>query len=70
MEQLSGELKECLQTIGFIQLEKIPKLKEIKKAYFTMSKELHPDKNMDENDEIKKEYKEKFKKLLSAYTNI
>ena len=70
MENISEDIRENLKTLGFIQLEKMPKLKEIKKAYFTMSKELHPDKHMDENEETKKEYEEKFKILLSAYTNV
>ena len=56
-----------LQILGFENLLQLPKLKEVKKAYFQKSKELHPDKHMSDNETTKKEYEEKFKVLLSAY---
>ena len=70
MENITEEIQHNLKTLGFLEIERLPKLQEVKKAYFAMSKELHPDKHMAKNDTIKKDFEEKFKLLLSAYKNV
>ena len=70
MDQISEELKEFFQVLGLTVSEHLPKLKEVKKAYYDRSKEIHPDKHMNEEEEEKKLFQEKFKRLHTAYTTI
>ena len=64
------EVFEDLKTLGFKEYEKLPKLKDVKKSYYEMAKALHPDKHMDEDENVKKEFEEKFKILMNAYKRL
>ena len=70
MSKYSDEVIKDLNTLGFKELEELPKLKDVKKSYYEMAKELHPDKHMDEDENVKKEFEEKFKTLLNAYKRL
>ena len=70
MENLSEEICEFMKVLGFDNVRHIPKLKEVKKSYYDRSKEIHPDKHMNENESVKKSFEEQFKKLHTAYTTI
>ena len=67
---MSDELVMNLRILGLQSIPKLPKLKEVKKAYFQKSKELHPDKHMSDEEDIIKEFEEKFKVLLNAYRKV
>ena len=70
MEDISDQIRKDFEILGFVDFERIPKLKEAKKAYFERAKEFHPDKHMDEDETTKKAFEEEFKTLLSAYKNV
>ena len=52
---------------AILGLEKSAGDSEIRKAYFKKSKEYHPDKHSNENDELKEDFSRKFKLAKEAY---
>ena len=70
MEALSKEMLNCFDLLGFKNPKCLPSLKEVRKAYYNMSKNIHPDKHNTEEEEMKKKYEEEFKNLSNAYTEV
>lgn len=67
---VSDEIKSDFKRLGFEIVEgHIPKIKEIRKAYHRLSKEKHPDKHPEANDEERKTYEQEFQELLNSYNN-
>ena len=58
---LNKKLKSNLELLGFCGISDIPKLKEIRLAYYRLAKIHHPDKNPGANDETKEELENNFK---------
>ena len=67
---MTKELLDCLQLFNFEEKEMFPQLKEVRRRFFKMAKECHPDKNSGENEESKKKKEEQFKEILNAYNEI
>ena len=70
MNNISEEIREDIKVLGFKETKNLPKLKDMKKAYYDMAKALDPDKHMDEDEKVKKQYEEKFKVLTNAYRRV
>ena len=59
-----------MEILGIYEEEKLPKLKDAKRAYYEQSKALHPDKHAREDENTRKHFEEKFKELLTAYRKV
>ena len=66
----NGDLKQALKILGFQSLSVLPKLQEIRKAFFNIARQNHPDKNSKEDNATKESRQEYFKTLLNAYNYV
>ena len=62
--------KDGLQAYKILEIEKSASNDEVKKAYRNMAKKYHPDRVVTDNEAIKKDAEEKFKKVQKAYETI
>ena len=56
---MESVLKEALETLGFMDVTEVPRMKDIRKKWMKLSLLLHPDKSTGS--------KEAFQKLVAAY---
>ena len=66
---ITQEIRCQLELLGFKE-EQIPGVKEIRKSFIQLSKQLHPDKNTSLSEEDKRNAEERFKNILVAYTSL
>ena len=64
------EISAHLKTLGLENMNRLPKLIEIRKTYLKLSKQLHPDMHVNKKEETRKEAEESFKNLFNAYTIV
>jgi DnaJ like chaperone protein len=62
--------KDAESDYKILEIEKSATDEEVKKAYRKMAVKFHPDKVSHLGDDIQKDAKEKFQKVLAAYENI
>ena len=69
-KNLNSGLVVALQMLGYEDINEIselPKLEDVRKAFFNSARRTHPDKNSKSDNKTKEKLEESFKKLLNAY---
>ena len=71
MEQkYQSEIVEALKTLGYVNINELPSLKELRKEFFNSARKNHPDKNSKKDQVTKNENEETFKRILNAYNIV
>ena len=65
--RMQSEIIEALKMLGFLNIEELPSLKNLRREFFSSARKNHPDKNSEADKITKEENEERFKKILNAY---
>ena len=68
--QVNSEIKKYLELLGLEYNDKLPNMKELRRAYFSCANKQHPDKNAKLDSDVKKEKEEMLKRQINAYNTL